>query len=331
MKKWQTILGVMVMAYIPPSERNDGLLTRLAALWEASVRVTHRFLREVDIKNLKPYVIEGLENIRHLYVVFDAGDPIAFIGIRSEKIEMLFVSSQYLRRGIGKLLVDIAVRNHQAIFVDVNEQNHEARAFYDKLGFVEFGRMEVDSQGNPFPVIELKQREFYLQTPRLVMRSLQICDTDMLYAFMRRKEVMYAWEHGFTRKEVRRWIDRQIYRYYSDGIGYWGVALHEDSKTLIGQSGLMKTTICGNVVVEIGYIFDSTYWHNGYATEAARHLITYAFDNLQLPDVYCSIRPENKVSIQVAEKLGMKPCGCHIVVCRGKEMHHDIYKLENCR
>lgn len=144
--------------YVSPYERNDGLLDRLTALWEVSVRATHRFLREEDIEKLKPYVIGGLANIRHLYIVFDTDAPVAFIGIQDEKIEMLFVSPRHLRNGIGKQLVDIAVKNHQAIFVDVNEQNHEARAFYEKLGFVEFGRMEMDAQGNPFPIIELRQK-----------------------------------------------------------------------------------------------------------------------------------------------------------------------------
>lgn len=44
--------------YIPPSERDSGLLNSLTALWEASVRATHHFLREADIENLKPYVTE---------------------------------------------------------------------------------------------------------------------------------------------------------------------------------------------------------------------------------------------------------------------------------
>lgn len=152
--------------YILPSERDGGLLNRLAALWEASVRATHHFLRETDIENLKPYVTEGLANIRHLYVAVDADAPTAFIGIQDEKIEMPFVSPQYLRKGIGKRLVDMAVKNHQAVLVDVNEQNPEARAFYEKSGFMEFGRTETDEQGNPFPIIEMKQKEFSLQTER---------------------------------------------------------------------------------------------------------------------------------------------------------------------
>lgn len=144
--------------YIPPSERNEGLLNRLTALWEASVRVTHHFLRETDIENLKPYVTEELASIKHLYVAVGVNAPTAFIGIQNEKIEMLFVLPQHLRKGIGKRLVDMAVKNHKVIFVDVNEQNPEARAFYEKLGFVEFGRTEMDEQGNPFPIIEMKRK-----------------------------------------------------------------------------------------------------------------------------------------------------------------------------
>lgn len=149
--------------YIPPPERDNNLLNSLTTLWEASVHATHHFLQETDIKNLKPYVLEGLTNIQHLYVVFHADTPTAFIGIQNEKIEMLFVSPLYLRKGIGRLLVDTAIKNHHAIFVDVNEQNPDARAFYEKLGFVKFDRKEVDSQGNPFPIIELRQKGFSTQ------------------------------------------------------------------------------------------------------------------------------------------------------------------------
>ena len=156
--------------YIPPSERDGGLLNRLAALWEGSVRATHHFLREADIENLKPYVTEGLAGIRHLYVATDATAPTAFIGIQDEKIEMLFVLPQHLRKGIGKRLGTMAVRNHGAIFVDVNEQNPEARAFYEKLGFVEFGRTEMDEQGNLFPIIEMRRKDFPIQTRDLTTK-----------------------------------------------------------------------------------------------------------------------------------------------------------------
>lgn len=145
--------------YLSPAERDDELLRRLTALWEASVRATHRFLQEADIEGLKPYVTEGLASVSHLYVAFHADEPAAFIGIEDKKIEMLFVSPRYFRMGIGKQLVDTAISRYRAIFVDVNEQNPAAKAFYENLGFVEFGRTETDAQGNPFPIIEMRRKD----------------------------------------------------------------------------------------------------------------------------------------------------------------------------
>lgn len=174
----------------------------------------------------------------------------------------------------------------------------------------------------------MNKREYIQETERLVIRKLANDDFDTLLTIMGKPEVMYAWEHGFNKDDVRAWIERQLMRYAKDGVGYFAVELKE-SGLLVGQAGLMKTIMNGNEVVEIGYIFDNTYWHNGYATEAAESLIAYAFDGLELPAVYCSIRPENKASIRVAKRLGMESCGNHTVVYRGKEMPHIIYKLEN--
>lgn len=314
---------------IDQAQRSEALIFRLQALWEGSVRATHDFLSQRDIEKLRPYVIEGLRHIAHLYIAGTIDNPVAFIGIQDEKIEMLFVSPHSFRKGIGKQLVDIAVKDHQTTLVDVNEQNPKAKVFYERLGFVEYEKTATDDQGNPFPIVKMKQKEFSLLTERLIVTPLRIEDVDRLHSFMERKKVMYAWEHGFTKADVREWINRQIYRYYSDGMGYCGVALRDNPEILIGQAGLMKTTMNGKEVVEIGYIFHDAYWHNGYATEVASHLAEYAFANLRLPAVYCSIRPENKASIRVAERIGMKQCGNHIVVYRGKEMPHRIYKSDN--
>lgn len=174
----------------------------------------------------------------------------------------------------------------------------------------------------------MNKREYIVETERLMIRKLVHDDFNALLSIMGKPEVMYAWEHGFSEDDVHIWIERQLMRYAKDGIGYFAVELKE-SGLLIGQSGLMKTTMNENEVVEIGYIFDNTYWHKGYATEVAKTLIAYAFDSLELPAVYCSIRPENKASIRVAKQLGMESCGSHTVVYRGKEMPHIIYKLES--
>lgn len=167
-----------------------------------------------------------------------------------------------------------------------------------------------------------------METERLFLRPLSMEDLYPLHSFMGRKEVMYAWEHGFTENEVREWIERQVLRYDSDGIGYWGVVLKESS-LLIGQAGLLKSIIDGKEAVELGYIFDSLHWHNGYAAEAARSCIRYAFIQLGLDEMYCTIRPENVASVRLAERLGMTPYGSYTKIYKNKPMPHTIYRLEN--
>lgn len=164
-----------------------------------------------------------------------------------------------------------------------------------------------------------------METKRLVLRKIDNDDFNALLSFMGKKEVMYAWEHAFDEDDVHDWIERQMARYAKDGIGYFAVTLKETGKH-IGQAGLMTTAIDGKEVVELGYILDDRYWHNGYAVEAAGRLLEYAFGELKLSEVHCSIRPENKASIRVAEKLGMEPYGSHIVTYRGKDMPHFLYK-----
>ena len=166
-----------------------------------------------------------------------------------------------------------------------------------------------------------------METERLIIRKITSKDMGVLLTLMGKPEVMYAWEHGFEKKEVRQWVNRQLARYRKDGYGYFALVLKDGGK-FIGQAGLMKGVINGNEAVELGYILDNEYWHNGYATEAARKCLQYAFGKLGLTEVYCSIRPENTSSIRVAEAIGMTPCGSHTITYNGKEMPHVLYKAE---
>ena len=177
------------------------------------------------------------------------------------------------------------------------------------------------------PISELHGKVAVMETERLIIRRLVQGDMEALCGMMGKPEVMYAWEHGFSREEVRQWMDRQFARYRKDGYGYFVLVL-KDNGVCVGQAGLMNSVINGNEVVEIGYILDDAHWHHGYATEAARMCLRYAFGELGLTEADCSIRPENKPSIRVAEAIGMTPCGSHTIIYNGKEMPHLLYKAE---
>lgn len=143
----------------PSSERTDDLIHTLVDLWNASVRATHHFLTEEDILRLTPFVYEAIRGITTLIVSYQDNQPLGFIGIEGEKIEMLFVAPAQIGKGIGKQLIRKAIENYHIRYVDVNEQNPQAAGFYRHLGFQVFERTETDEQGNPFPILKMELKK----------------------------------------------------------------------------------------------------------------------------------------------------------------------------
>ena len=138
------------------SERTDELTNALLRLWEASVQASHHFLTEEDIQRLAPFAGEAIRGIETLLVMYQGNRPVAFMGVENGKIEMLFVAPDSFGSGFGKRLVRLAIEQHHARYVDVNEQNPEAEGFYRHLGFSVFERTETDEQGNPFPILKMR-------------------------------------------------------------------------------------------------------------------------------------------------------------------------------
>ena len=138
--------------------RDDALVGRLVELWEASVRATHDFLREEDIRGIRTYVPDALRSIADLRIVRDAeGVPVAFMGCDGRRVEMLFVEPGLRGRGIGTALLEDFASRHPGIWLDVNEQNTAARAFYVRRGFEVVGRSPLDGAGQPYPLLHLRR------------------------------------------------------------------------------------------------------------------------------------------------------------------------------
>lgn len=135
--------------------RDELLLDCLTDVWNQSVRISHTFLNEQDIENIRPYVRIALKEVDHLMMVSHDGMYMGFMGIDDHKIEMLFLAPGCIGRGVGSRLVDLAVNTYGVDKVDVNEANEMARKFYDHKGFYVFQRDEIDGQGNPFPILHM--------------------------------------------------------------------------------------------------------------------------------------------------------------------------------
>ena len=142
---------------VEKDRRIPKLIGQLLQVWEASVRASHHFLTEADIVRLTPQAEAALQHIETLWVMEDNQRPIGFMGVQERKIEMLFLHPDYFRKGLGKMLVERAFRDLDVEYVDVNEQNPNAAKFYEQMGFKTFKRNECDSEGNPFPILEMKR------------------------------------------------------------------------------------------------------------------------------------------------------------------------------
>lgn len=127
----------------------------LIEIWEASVRATHHFLPEENLLALKPLILEHYFDAVELRCAISEDQLVGFIGVANKNIEMLFIHPNSFRQGVGRALMQYALNNLSASKVDVNEQNPNAIAFYECLGFKRVGRSELDGQGNPFPLIHM--------------------------------------------------------------------------------------------------------------------------------------------------------------------------------
>ncbi len=143
-----------------------------------------------------------------------------------------------------------------------------------------------------------------IETPRLILREMDMADLDAVAAMLSDSEVMRFWPRPYTRSEAAEWVERQRARYRRDGCGYW-LAVLKDSGRPVGQAGVIMMEVDGTREPALGYIIDRPFWRRGYATEAAAAGRDWAFETLGCSRVITLVRPENIPSIGVALKLGM--------------------------
>lgn len=130
---------------------------RLDAIWEAGARNSHGFLAEEHFQYLRAQDFEPYFQSLDLACVRDSqGIVVAFIGVEAGRVEALFVDPLWHQVGIGRRLLEHAIRNMDAKTIYTNEQNERALAFYLRMGAKITGRVEYDPYGWPYPILHLK-------------------------------------------------------------------------------------------------------------------------------------------------------------------------------
>lgn len=145
-----------------------------------------------------------------------------------------------------------------------------------------------------------------LETPRLILRHQVLSDLDDLFALYQDPEIRKYFPDGVKNYEGTK----EELEWYLNGhpehpeLGLWAT-VHKETGQLIGRCGLLPWTIDDRLEIEVAYLLDKNFWHQGLATEAATAILAYAFDTLNLSRIICLMHPENIASQRVAQRIGM--------------------------
>ena len=142
-----------------------------------------------------------------------------------------------------------------------------------------------------------------LHTPRLRLRNWRDDDLPAVIAI---KTDPANWQFigdgtPQTPASAARVVDAFQREWLVGGIGRWAVE-QVATRELIGDCGIVGS----ERGPQLAYMIARSKWGTGFATEAARSVLAYAFAGFDWPAVFASAHAENAASRRVLDKLGMR-------------------------
>ena len=154
------------------------------------------------------------------------------------------------------------------------------------------------------PFTQLEQLPV-LRTERLALRPLTRADVPQLHAVFSDAEVMRYWSNSPHPDQARTeaMVDSINDGFERREILQWGIEREADGR-LLGT----VTLIAGGEQprAELGYVLGREHWGQGFAGEAQRRVIEFAFEELGLHRLEADTHPENAASLRSLERLGFR-------------------------
>lgn len=146
-----------------------------------------------------------------------------------------------------------------------------------------------------------------LSSERLILRPWREDDLDALAQLCADPEVMAHFPATLDRAGSAELLARLMAHQAEHGFTFWALQRREDA-AFVGFTGLARVRFEAPFVpaVEIGWRLARPYWGQGYALEAARRALQFAFEDLQLDEVVSFTVPANQRSWGVMQRLGMR-------------------------
>jgi RimJ/RimL family protein N-acetyltransferase len=140
-----------------------------------------------------------------------------------------------------------------------------------------------------------------ITTARLVLRPLRRDDTEAIHEALGDAEVLRYWSTPPHRSidETQRWMEASVLGVETRGAIELAV---EHAGAVIGRVGFWRPE-------EIGFFFVRRFWGQGFAREAVRASIDFAFASKTWEEIRADVDPRNLPSLRVLENLGFRQVG----------------------
>jgi [ribosomal protein S5]-alanine N-acetyltransferase len=150
-----------------------------------------------------------------------------------------------------------------------------------------------------------------LETTRLQLRPCQIEDLQLVHTLWTNDRIRYFLfdNRAISSDEAQSFIEDSLINFKKHGYGLWLVFMRGNDCT-VGFAGFLLSE---EGTPSLIYGVHPDRWGNGYATEAASAVLSYALEKLALPKVRADVDEPNIASVRVLEKLGMRRTGRAVV------------------
>ena len=147
-----------------------------------------------------------------------------------------------------------------------------------------------------------------IRTDRLCLRRLTAAHLPDLVELDSDSEVM-RYISGGEPNSRQRYEEELLPRMLAWETEPYGFFAAYEADAFVGWFHLRPTVAPGETMLELGYRLRHAAWGRGLATEGARALVRYAFEELDQTAVDACADPRNAASIHVMEKCGMRYAG----------------------
>jgi len=144
-----------------------------------------------------------------------------------------------------------------------------------------------------------------IRTERLILRRFVPEDLIHLSAMLGDPEVMKYYGPQAKSHTPEKWFSSVEAAHEKHGMSSLAVEL-KDTGVFIGQAGILFQDVEGTLEQEVAYMFKKDFWGKGYASEATRECMRYAYSNLNPRRFISLINPKNDPSINLAKRNGME-------------------------